>query len=249
MIRSALIIATPASPIGSLPGTNTDVRKWTEFLESPEGGAWNSSEIKVLRDPATEVAKLSLKLLQISPPDYSLLIFCGHGSHHILSDWRTEERLYLGKSEYITAAQLTTNAQKELVVVDACREVHDERVLLEEIRKMDIINSKMASFATVDRKAIARRMYDQHIAKCATGRVILHSCSLNETASDEPSFSQILITESKKIVGESPSEGILEIKDAVDAAAPLVKELETKQTPNYVAGRRITHYPIAVAIN
>ena len=49
--RSALLIASANSKYGFLPGAGTDVKRFSAFLHSDHGGAWEQSEIAILLDP------------------------------------------------------------------------------------------------------------------------------------------------------------------------------------------------------
>lgn len=246
MKRIALIIATPNYPKKPLPGAEQDSQDWEAFLPSVEGGAWHSSEVHVLRDPTRLTVGIWLALLRTQKPDFALLAFSGHGEV-VQTQYARETRLYLSPTEYLTEQTFTIGSQRELLIMDACREL---RIETESIIKLAASNVReWVSKSDENRLAIARELYDANIARNPAGRTFVYSCSIDETASDEPSFSRVLIGEGKRLAIAAPYRGIISIREAFDSASTVVRQnfIHT-QTPVYNGGRRLTDLPFAASV-
>lgn len=250
MMRHAFIVVTPNCPGQKpLPGASDDASEWASFLASPEGGAWNvTEEITLLTDPSKYKLETSLLLEGDVNLDYALLAFSGHGEC-VDTKYGREARLYLSSTDYVTEKGFTLSAKRELLILDSCRELRDERTLL-------VLNAKEASLneqlirATDRARRLERSrvLFDTAISNNPLGRSFVYSCAVNETAADRPSFSKVLIEEATQKVTSDTIAGVASIQDVFPLAEKVVSNFKRPQHPEYDAGRRMTHLPFAVSI-
>lgn len=125
MKRKALIIVTPAGAgLQALRGAEQDAVDWQAFLQSPEGGAWRTAEIEILRDPTKLTVEARLRAERGNNYDFVLLGFSGHGEIVQYVSGARENRMYLRHpSDFLTEKTFTISGQRELLCADACREV------------------------------------------------------------------------------------------------------------------------------
>jgi len=175
MNRKALIISNPGE-LGDMhycKGVFKDVENYRNFLLSPIGGLWTSSEIENLHKPS--LLKVRNCLSGLSGYGYVFIVFTGHG-------WYSKERgstiLQLSKGQDFDSAELRRGALKQTVILDCCREIHTSALL----SKMVLENAKIALKIHPDR---CRRYYDQRIVECENGLVMLYSCSRGEVSGDD----------------------------------------------------------------
>jgi len=246
MKKQAIIIVTPNLP-GSdkLPGAAQDAEAWRSFLLSPEGGAWQLEEIKVLSDQSTSVIEGVLTLESQKGLDYCLLAFSGHGHYKVLPDSTKETRLFVSHTEYFTERTLSVRAKRELVVMDACREYGGE-VITENEKISSFSGSRM--IRAEDRFAKAREIFEKALLLSPEGRTLIYSCSLNQKAGDIFSFTRFLISDAERLAAECRLQQTISVKAAFDAAEakPLIHN--APQKPVYDAGRCFTHLPFSVSL-
>jgi hypothetical protein len=77
MRRIALLI----SNTNGLEGTKADVAKFSRFLRSLQGGAWEDSEIFPLPDPSRIGLFACLRKVRQVNVDYAIVMFSGHGGY------------------------------------------------------------------------------------------------------------------------------------------------------------------------
>jgi caspase domain-containing protein len=245
--RHAIIVVSPNCPGQKpLPGASNDARQWKSFLSSPEGGAWKPQEITVLTDPTKATLTVELAVRDDEQLDYTLLAFSGHGECVDTNHGR-EARLYLSSTDYLTETGFTLSAKRELLILDACRELRDERLI-----KAHISEAVEAQFSMGEdqstRLARSRELFDAAIAGNPLGRSIVYSCGINEIASDRPSFTKVLIEEAADMAMKEEYARVVTIWEAFPRAETVVRNFKQPQNPVYEAGRRVTHLPFAVSV-
>ena len=247
MKRRAIIVATPEYPGSPLPGTMEDVVGWRSFLASPEGGAWEQSEIEFYTDPG--FAALQAHLLVDADPslDYALLAFSGHGEHVQSRYGSTETRLGIKPGEWLTETSFTLKAKRELIIMDACRQLRVEKEPML-MKKLARANESLTQFSAVDRFAKSRRLFEEAIEGNPTGRSFVYSCSVNQSANDSPSFTKILIAETINQVTSDRLVHTVAIDKAFQFGASGISSFKQPQSPVYEGGRRLTHLPFAVSV-
>jgi hypothetical protein len=246
MKKQAVIIVTPNLPGHTkLPGATKDADTWSSFLQSPEGGAWNEGEIKVLSDSSNDHIKLVLELQALKELDYAFLAFSGHGHYKVLPDKTTETQMLISANDYLTERTYTVRAKRELVIMDSCREYGGE-VITEVVKAANFSNARM--IRAEDRFAKAREMFEKAVSQSPEGRTLVYSCSLNQTAGDKFSFTRFLISDAERLAAECKLVQTMSVKDAFDAAATKTLKDNYPQKPVYEGGRRLTHYPFSVSL-
>ena len=238
--RAILIESSTIKGHDDLPGARTDVESYERFLKSDFGGAWEGSEIIIMRKPSKELLQQSVKLSKHY--DYSFVTFSGHG-HHVIGKDVNETRLCINDTEEISVYELNSQGPYSLVVADACRKVSylDARM---HARAFELA-LKEAEDKIRPNRARCRALFDKTLGSAERGPIYFYSCNLNEAASDVPSFSSKLV-EAGETWAEARREGVLPSNDAFRAAATAITKNNAQQNPQMNAGRRTTHFPFAV---
>lgn len=241
MNRRALIIGNTGV---DLPGVELDLVNYRSFLLSPLGGSWEPPEVTTLRNPSR--IDVSQRLKGLASADYSMVVFAGHGDHSAASG---STRVQLSPGVMMDLAELKVGATKHTVIADCCR------VLLKEALREEVLAKALKREAQLNR-SLSRRLYDDHLGKCASGLVVLYACDVNETAGESSSeggyYSTSLLSGAKAWADASgvvsgQSYGILSVVDAHDEAARRVRaQSGTRQKPVRECPRTALHFPFAV---
>lgn len=239
MKRRALIIGAPDAKI---QGVYDDMKNYHGFFLSPEGGAWDASEITTLECPTPAAVESEMRNLSVA--DYSIAVFAGHG------EYSTVERatlLQLRPGVLVSENSLKRGAGKHAVIIDACR-----------VRSTTVLKSFAVEAAAVFESArdpLPYRMaFDQHLRKCHEGIAVMYACAIDETAGEEKGsggvYSATLLEQSNLWAKRSlPSLGIRSISDAhEDAEVAVRSNTGHTQNPRAVFSRTEPHFPWAVAI-
>lgn len=241
MNRKAIVVVAPQSTrYGNLPGAETDARNYQAHLNSAYGGAWEDSEIQILRNPSR--AELNRALSGWLRTDLVLLAFSGHG-YHASGRGLDETRLILNDFEEIPVGEFTAGGIRELCVVDACRHVEnvDDRPLLRNAQLRE-------AFERSDFRTRCRALYETRFEATETGRIELYSCALNESAGETRAggrFTKALIESAAEwaISGLGLGDHVIDTRTSFVTARSRVNP---RQHPEYWPGRRLHHFPFAV---
>lgn len=245
--RKALIIGSPDAKI---PGVKIDMENLRKFLLSPVGGLWYSSEITTLITPTASVIRAEIETLKRK--GYSVVFFAGHGYH---SNQRGNTILHINSKETLNSLELRVGAPKHTLVLDCCRKRENEKQLLKAAMESFAFDS---SKRQVLNPSECRRYFDQEIARCDDGLVVMNSCSIDETAGEEE-FSGGYYTSSlldsanewaeKKLrdIDLTKLFSTLSTQMCHEAAADRVKLLSGgRQTPIFEAPRTERKFPFAI---
>lgn len=177
MERYALIIANPgeAGTDSYCEGVNKDVVSYKNFLSSPMGGYWLSSEIVTLIRPTALAAQAAM--LKAKSADYALIIFAGHGYYSVN---KKSTILVLQRGIELDSATLRDGSKKQTVILDCCR----KKVISNFVEKSAAINFTEAYSNQLD-PALCRRLFDKKINECSNDSILIHSCSIDEVANDD----------------------------------------------------------------
>lgn len=177
MKRFGLIIANPGEEgrENYCEGVNKDVRNYENFLCSPVGGAWNKSEIHILQKPSS--LEVLSAITQAKQADYAFIVFAGHG--HYSADKRST-MLNLRPSVDIDSAVLRDGAKKQTVILDCCRKI-ERPMLVEKRAALAFADSAASRMSTVN----CRKYFDREVERCPNSLVLVHSCSIDQTAADD----------------------------------------------------------------
>jgi hypothetical protein len=245
--RIAFLIGSAESRHGRLDGVLQDKRRLKSFLLSPAGGAWRDPEIQLLDKPEADDLRRRLDAAA-QQADFMLLHFGGHGCVYEGSDDTT---ICLNDKEEVTAGQLRTRISRQILFIDCCRKLIKRVALPEEVEKR--------AFAALDvtRQAAyvesCRAKYDAAIEAAELGYSVAFSCSVNEAANDDPSFTRGLIQCSDLWATVSRSQytpqaqATLDLPSAVGVTTKWLGDNNIPQTPRLNIGRRIRSFPVAVA--
>jgi hypothetical protein len=246
--RNALIISNPGEPGAEnyCEGVKRDVDNFNSFLLSPNGGMWRASEIERMDRP-TKVA-VRQKLAGLKDSDYLQLIFCGHGYH---SNSRDSTIVELRKGEEIDSIEFRGISKKQTLILDCCRERHPDVPTI----MMDSM-IKAARNRPLINPDDCRRLFNQKIADCSSGLVVLHGCDEDETAGDDSKrggyYSSSLLRAAKEWASEetvdtSKQYKTLSIVSAHKGAVPLVQKLSGgNQNPQIEKPRSDPYFPFSI---
>jgi hypothetical protein len=170
MRRIALLI----SNTNGLEGTKADVGKFSRFLMSLQGGAWEDSEIFFLSDPSRASLLTCLEKVRQVNMDYAVIMFSGHGGY------RDETVLEINSDEEIIAvSDLLCLAPRQLSIFDCCR-------VMEKQPLRDSILSKgtMSFSAKGEIRPIIRKKYETRILQSIHQQSVLYACSIGQCSYD-----------------------------------------------------------------
>jgi hypothetical protein len=215
------------------------MENYSRFFQSSSGGAWYTNEIEVLKSPSPSSLRSAMHRLKSA--DYSIVVFAGHGGY---SNAKQTTMLQLAPGVNVEEYELKDGAPRHTVIIDACR-VHLDRPVMES-RRVEAM-----TFDHADNTAFSRRLFDNHISKCAPGLAVMYSCSVGEGAEEATDsgglYSSILIR-----VGENRRAGaekISTISEAHEDATILVRrETRDKQNPRAMFPRTLPRFPFAVDV-
>ncbi len=243
MERRALIVYCDNTPSGPLPGPSHDFSNYVQYLTSPLGGAWYSSEILGLHNPtAHEVTTTGCSFL--NEADYSFVIFTGHG--YILKS-ENSQRQYLELADKdISIRELKSSSPRQLFIIDACR---GYQPITEGVTK---IGSALESFQNfTDLASISRNLFDESVLAAERGLTVLYAASENESALDTDNGAAYLLSlrdAAKQWRTESNSR-VLPANQAHSLATNLLEARfgdDTEQQPTMNKEKRLRYFPFAV---
>lgn len=241
MIRRALLIAVPdAQRASRLPGTLVDVRMLSAYLQSVSGGAWEASEIIVLRNPSAQTVRETLDFVRGT--DYSFVSFSGHGFEASIPEMPayTETRMVCGDGGNVGQRQLTPYSNRSTILLDCCRNFIDSRV-----DGIGDLKLGRANRPVITRQE-ARAMFDEAVSKAQGGPVYVHGCEFNGTAADAPSFTASLVTVAERWAPEGA--GVRNLAQCFEAAKELHSIVQPGRTPQLNIARGYAGYTVPFAI-
>ena len=125
MERRILILTNPGEKNAEnyCAGVHVDADNYKSFFKAPYGGYWADYEIIHLDKP--QKSTVNSKIAEFSNLDFSIIIFCGHGSYFSVS---SSNILELNSQESIDSNDLRKGAGKRIIILDSCREVKKEYI-------------------------------------------------------------------------------------------------------------------------
>jgi hypothetical protein len=171
MRRIALLI----SNTNGLEGTKADVGKFSRFLMSLQGGAWEDSEIVCCPDPSRDELLNGLKMIREADADYVVVMFSGHGGyrHETILEINSDE-------EIITVSDLLCLAPRQLSIFDCCRVMEESRLQKSLLSEGEV----MFSSGRVSIRTIVRKKYNERILQSMHQQAVLYACSVDECSYD-----------------------------------------------------------------
>ncbi len=171
MIRKALIIYCTNTESGRLTGPRADNTNYINFLKSPLGGNWSSSEIMTIENPKFELLQRVLRE-HMANANYTFIIFSGHGGIGI-----EDRKQYMEIDDRdITIGDLRTDANRQTIIIDSCRGLYS---IVENLTKaMD----EVVSFS--GQAHSTRQLFNDAVMRAEEGMTILYAASTNQSALD-----------------------------------------------------------------
>lgn len=159
-------------------GVNVDVEQYISYFRSPLGGAWYESEISHLNRPS--VSDVRAAVSDLAKLDYSIILFCGHGWYSSIDKATILE---LRKGQEISEMDLRKDGGKRAILLDCCREVHEESILKAAMESLSMDRSP-----SVLSRSECRKYYEKSISDASSGLVVTHGCAITETAGDSKTY-------------------------------------------------------------
>lgn len=238
MERKAIIMGSNYD--GTLSGVAEDINTWGNFLTKPIGGGWYNSEIEVVPH-ATTCSAVQMAIKLAANVDYAFICFSGHGGiYQRKKDFlgMYETFICLDKNEIISERLLNPGAgcSRCTILLDCCRCIEN-------------INESMVKVATeslrgnLDNIETARKIFDKQLEKSEKGCTKIYSASIEQSAADEKSFSRAMVKGAELYLSQNKNIQLVTLDQAVKNTSMY---LEPQQTPQYLGGRRLHHFPFAV---
>ena len=222
MKRLALLIANT----NGLEGTKADIGKFSRFLQSLQGGAWEEdTEICVISNPEkNELLAYASRIKQYNI-DYAVVMFSGHGGY------RDETILEINDSgDTISVSALLQLAQRQLSIFDCCR-VMETPVLRKSLRE----DSAMFSSSGVTFRDIIRKKYEARILQAIPQQTILYACSVGECSYDSKNGA-VYIDNLIRVAHEVSGNEFMAVGQAHKTAAELTIDITTENPAEYDDG-------------
>ena len=153
---------------------------YTKYFKTAQGGYFNDNEIKIYDKPMKSIIKSEINKLTSDDIEFSIIIFCGHGFYSTQSQ---SNILCLSKSERLDSLDLKENFRKRIIILDSCREPHDEYLFEDEISAFsaDILKAEKQR---LDAEA-CKFYYNKKIENCTDQAITLYGCSIGELCNDD----------------------------------------------------------------
>lgn len=227
-----------------LPGARADVRNWERYLLSRPGGAWDGTEIQVLRKPSKATLRATLDTL--ARTDYVFVTFSGHGYHPKGGDM-DESFICLAENEDVKVNQVNPGNPRCTFVVDSCRGIFtDEALVRRTVVAMELMEKESQDVS------VYRELFDAAVQQAEAGIVRLYSCAPSEAAGESSQsggyFSRFLVECCDDWHRRAQLGGRLYYgaDTAFDCASARTTARLPQQHPQYEAGRRLRHFPLGV---
>lgn len=244
MKRKAILIDSGDTGSRPLKGTAVDVKFWREYLLSNCGGAWNSSEIVILKSPSVEDLKVELQEAKLM--DFAFVSYSGHGYAVKSNDKYTPPitKVDINKTTSIDVRDLNPGCKRAMVIADSCRQLMLEETL-KSARSLDRYVTNSA-----DDSLRHRYQFEKYVLQAAEGCVFCFGCDLGQTSGESPTtggfYSSQLMKASEDWYSNAKTQSVLSIAEAHDLAVAGVYRQSPQQEPQYDGGRRTVHFPLAV---
>lgn len=143
------------------------------YFRGNSGGAYGEEEISIFEQPTVSELK---EFTSNFKADYAVVVLIGHGA---TTD--SNQVFQVNENEIIKAGQLELYIDKQLIIVESCRNIYEKVFLID-------LNDKPPKFkyggtvrAPINRDK-AKELYNNKIAACNKGLTICLACSKGESA-------------------------------------------------------------------
>jgi hypothetical protein len=244
MNRKAFLIGSPFFENGKnyLPGVTPDIINMKRHLSSLKGGAWDSNEITLFKNPSKNEL---LKNIRCSC-DFAIVQYSGHGYEYS----NNGTYLDINPSEIISLNDIhqCIDSPRIYYFIDCCRGVEYE--IVTEMRK----SVSLSSSYDLNQRNYYRNKYYSIIASCELGYSIIYSCSMNESAGEDNqgrggifSYSYFCSANSISRVPEDRYYGINDIFEKAKSYMSTHYPMDARtQHPTMRPERRNRHFPFLI---
>lgn len=156
--RKAILIGCPGSGDSFLSGVKQDLKNVSNYLQSEKGGVWYETEIESLYNSSFNQVN---EALNNSVADYVFVYFSGHG----YTDSETNSRMICLKDSDISDKHLLNASQRQLVLIDACRNLSGEG-----LSGLPDFEQEWSHFTG----SPVRDLFDRYIQNSPVGKLIIH---------------------------------------------------------------------------
>jgi hypothetical protein len=240
MTRKALIIYCDNTQSGKLSGPSHDFENYQNYLKSHLGGKWFDEEIIELHNPTRIDIALEI-FTSMEGCDYTFIIFTGHGC----INENNKQCMEVADGD-IMIKDIKTNAKRQTIIIDACR----EREILSNIEpEPRLFSEAMEILLNV---ASTRAAFNNAVQKAPEGLTILYAASQNQSSVDTKYGAAYLISLIKVAENWRDSDNsnrILSLKEVHNLAIEYISEnFETIQNPEMQLEKRHTYFPFAIKV-
>lgn len=236
-IKAILIGVSNVKP--ALPGVEIDLVAYKNYLKSNYGGAWEDYEIITLLNK--NKAQLKAEISKHTDADFLFMLVAGHG------EFRTSVEdtvLCTTDTEYISMKELVVGCKRQLMIIDVCRNVIDDRAI--NLAEASLSMEKRAFDSAVDTiRPQYRKKYIELLSKTSEGVLQYYSCGKNQSAGDKGDggvYSQNMLNIARAF------QRTCNINEAHDGIKSVVNAVNPPQLPTENIGRRRDFPPFAVRL-
>jgi hypothetical protein len=215
-----------------LEGTKADVGKFSRFLTSLKGGAWEDSEIILCSDPSKKNMLNSLKMLREAAADYAIVMFSGHGGY------RDETILEINSDEEtVTVSDLLCLAPRQLSIFDCCRVMEESR-----LQKSMLSEEGLAMFSSggISIRQMIRKKYNTRILQSIPQQAVLYACSIGQCSYDSEDGA-IYIDKLISVAKALSDAEFMTVGQAHQKAARLTADKTASDPVKYDEGSQVPH--------
>lgn len=173
MIRRVILITGHQQNDEDKSSFKRYLNKYYDYFTGNSGGAYDEDEILIYETPKVSELK---SLTANFTVDYAIIVLIGHGAttneNHVFQ---------INKNEIIKSGQLEINIDKQLIIIESCRNIYEELPLVD-------LNDKLPKFkhggihrVPLDREK-AKNIYNTEVLKCKNGITICLACGKDESA-------------------------------------------------------------------
>ena len=173
MIRRVILVTGHPQDEEDKNADNFYLNYYYHYFRGNSGGAYDEDEILIYEQPKVSELK---SLTTDFKADYAVIVLIGHGA-----TTNEKQAFQINEDEIIKAGQLELDIDKQLIIVESCRNIHDKVFLID-------LNDKLPKFkyggtvrAPINRDK-AKELYKERILKCNNGLTVCLACSKDESA-------------------------------------------------------------------
>lgn len=173
MIRKILLITGYPQNEQDKNTFNLYLNYYYNYFKGNSGGAYDDEEIIIYEQPKlSELKSLTKSLIA----NYAIIILIGHGA--IAND---NQAFKINEAEIIKAGQLELDIEKQLIIVESCRNIRNKIFLIDLNDKLPKFRDGGTMRAPINRDQ-AKELYNNRIVKCNDGVTVCFACSKGESA-------------------------------------------------------------------